>query len=166
MRNFFSAAVLASALLFSFFPVRAQDPAPAGPLVSEMSAFVVGVDEEGREKFTEAKTVEPGGVVEYRLFYRNVSESPLRGIRVVSPVAENTGYAGGSADACERTGPHFSIDGGATFHPEPVKYILELPGGGREERVAGPEMYTHLLWTLEELAAGEKVSLRYRVRVK
>lgn len=154
-------AWLAGILMCGWALAQGADPA----LASVMSAYVIETDAEGVETRRAAETIEPGQLIEYELSVKNVSDGVLQNVTLPAVVPTATVYVAGSA-MLEPTKPTFSIDGGKTYHPEPVTYVVETADGGKEERVATPEMYNGLRWQMERLQPGQEVVLRYRVRVK
>ena len=84
---------------------------------------------------------------------------------IVDPIPEGTAYLPGSAtEAGELT---FSIDKGKSYKkPSLLSYEITAPDGKKEKRVASPEEYTHIKWTLPSVAAGEKGSVNFKVKVK
>jgi uncharacterized repeat protein (TIGR01451 family) len=137
-----------------------------GPLTSVIKAYLVTQDAGGEETLVETNKVYPAQTVQYKLIYTNTSDAPLQGLKLIGPIPDNTVYLADSAEAGQDLTPQFSIDAGMTFGPEPLVYIFTRPDGGREERVATPDMYTHVRWLIDTLAPAESRTLRYRVLVK
>lgn len=136
------------------------------PLVVTMDAFRVEKDAAGKEKLVKTEKVEPSQIIEYVLTCRNVSQGVLTKVALLGPIPENTVYLAKSATQAKALVPVFSIDKGKTFQPEPVKYKVKLPDGKEVEKVATPDMYTHVRWVVGSIKAGESQKLRYRVSVK
>lgn len=162
---FFRLKWLSLALVISVLASMAW-AADEGPLKSEMKAYRVAQDENGRERLIETNKIYPDQVIEYVLVYENVGERPLLDVQMIGPIPSSTRYIGETATVNELAIPIFSIDQGVSFKPEPVTYMVTLPNGEEEERVATPDMYTHARWDVYELKAGEKVEFRYRVMVR
>jgi len=53
-----------------------------------------------------------------------------------------------------------------TYKPEPVKYMVKLANGKEEERIATPDMYTHIQWGISQLDPKQSTVQRYRVTIK
>jgi uncharacterized repeat protein (TIGR01451 family) len=144
---------------------RAQDAAVA-PLQSSMTAYLVEKGEDGKETLTEVNQVKPGQTIEYALRYSNVSDGDLAEVNIVGPVPAGTNYLAGSALPQDGARPQFSIDNGASYKSEPVTYKVKMADGTELEKVATPDMYTHVSWTLPKLLAKQQLSLTYRVQVR
>lgn len=136
------------------------------PLVVTMDAFQVTKDAAGKEALVKTEKIEPRQVIEYVLTSRNVSKAALAKVTLLGPIPENTSYIAKSATQAKGLVPVFSIDKGKTFQPEPVKYKVKLPDGKEAEKVATPDMYTHVRWMVGSIKAGDSTKLRYRVSVK
>ncbi len=136
------------------------------PLQGAMRSFLVEMNEEGKEVLTETEQVKPGQVIEYALVYGNVTDGNLSDVNILGPIPEGTVYMAGTAVIIDKITPRFSIDGGVLFKPEPVLYTVKQDDGTELERVATPDMYTHVRWTVENLLAQQKLTLKYRVKVK
>ena len=113
-----------------------------------------------------AASVSPGDVVEYVLTYANEGDAPALGAKVDDAIPKGTTYLAGTAsgDGAEIT---FSSDGGKTFAP-PVKltYEIRLPSGAVEKRIATPDQYTHVRWTLKSVPPGATGKVAFRVKVQ
>ena len=162
MRRFVSLLSLL-ALVGGAFPLPAQD---INPLKSEMTAFRVGTDADGKETLTSAESVEPGETVQYVLTYTNVSETALSQIKVDGPVPDQMVFVGDSVNSPAGVPVEYSIDGGQTYAVPPIKFKQRKDDGTVVEAVATPDMYTGVRWTLSSLAAGAEVKLSYRVQVR
>lgn len=143
-----------------------QAVAAETPLQGTMKSFLVEENEDGKEVLTETEQVKPGQVIEYALVYGNVTDGNLTDVNIVGPIPEGTVYMAGTAAIRDKMTPRFSIDGGVIFKPEPVLYTVKQDDGIELERVATPDMYTHVRWTVENLLAQQKLTLKYRVKVK
>lgn len=108
------------------------------------------------------KSVLPGTVIAYHITARNQSGGALQNIDIRGKVPKGTVYMPGSASV----NVMFSIDGGKTYHKEPVKYkTVDQATGETVEKIAPVSMYTDLRWRVAALpAAGEK-GYDYRVEV-
>ena len=156
--------VMAFALVVASFTAShaiAQDDA----LRSDLEAYVVTTGEDGVDVFTAAETIKPGGVIEYRIVYENLTDGPLNTFVVNGPIPESTAFISGS----NRT----SVE--AVFEVEvpdlgwsaaPV-YRTTVSENGVEtrERVPASE-FTNVRWALAQpLDAGQSVQSIYRVQV-
>lgn len=153
---------LAFCLLSILMPAWAQ-----GTLVSEMKAFVVTTQDDGTETLQEASSVEPGQLIEYQMQYRNNGDDPLSGLAVTGPVPGGTQYVGGTAASETAHVFEASIDGGSSWHIEPLVRTVIQPDGTEKQEVVAPEEYTHVRWlAAEPLASDASQQYRYRVQVQ
>ena len=118
------------------------------------------------KKMVEAKEINSGDVIFYTLSYVNSGDDAATKAMLDDPIPTGTVYIDGSAlgkDA-EIT---FSIDGGKTFKkPSLLTYEIKLPDGKMEKRVASPERYTHIRWTIGVVPAHGSGQAGFQVRVK
>ncbi|HOL49199.1 MAG TPA: hypothetical protein PLW07_01335, partial [bacterium] len=85
---------------------------------------------------------------------------------IVNPIPNGTTYILNSASGKD-TEISFSIDGGKYFQKPPVKYLVKKPDGSTEEKIATPEMYTHIMWTIKKpIPAGASGEVSFSVKVK
>ncbi|CAA6824148.1 MAG: Unknown protein [uncultured Thiotrichaceae bacterium] len=138
-----------------------------GPLVSEMMAFVVKTNQQGKEVLKSSKLAEPGQVIEYQLVYKNTGQKALSGLAVTGPIPGNTSYLGKTASTQIPSNFLVSIDGGKTYEKTPVTRQVKNNAGKMETVVVAAEKYTHLRWRVSNsLKAGGKQLYTYRVKVK
>ena len=136
------------------------------PLNTDMKAFVVTVDAEGKETLRTAKQAEPGEVIQYRITSTNSSKQALKGLKAVGPIPANTRYVGQSAYTKIKSNLQVSIDGGKTFEKEPVKREKTMPNGSVETVIIPTSQYTHIRWTANDaLTSGSQHVYNYRVKV-
>lgn len=141
----------------------ANAQANKGPLQSNMQAFVITVNADGKEASRPAEEVEPGEVIEYLLTYENISEAALQGIAVTGPIPDATAYIANTANTPAQANFTVSIDNGKTFESEPVKRMIKNAQGEEVETIIPPSEYSHIRWTLNQpLQGGEKQTFRYR----
>jgi len=112
-----------------------------------------------------AKGVQPGEEVIYTLSYVNSGSDLAKDVVISDPIPAGTAYITGSATkAGELT---FSIDKGKTFKaPSLLNYEMKGAGGKLEKRVATPDDYTDIRWTIPAVPAGAKGSVSFKVKVK
>ena len=65
-----------------------------GPLKSNMEVYSLNVNGEGKEEVKPADTVEPGGILEYKMMYTNQGNSELQGLVVTAPIPQSTTFLG------------------------------------------------------------------------
>ncbi len=128
----------------------------------------VVVEENGKKitKLIDAKDVTPGSLLVYQLHYKNIGDSTAVGAALVNPVPDNTLYIDGSAFGPGST-IDFSIDRGEHYKkPSLLTYQVDTGEGKLEKRVASPEQYTHIRWTVQEIPAGKSGEASFQVRVQ
>ncbi|MGB1309680.1 MAG: hypothetical protein ACPG47_00645 [Leucothrix sp.] len=146
------------------FNVTAKDK-PS--LVSDMQAYLVKTNAQGKEYRQPAKQTEPGHILEYNLSYTNQMEKSLSGLVVSGPIPANTTYIGRSAKAGVAADLLVSIDGGANFESEPVRRQKRMANGKMETVVIPAEQYTNIRWKVKQPIQGfGKQLYSYRVKVK
>ena len=97
----------------------------------------------------------PGDVIRYRLTASNRGSEPARNTELLDPIPAGTEYVIGSARG-DGMRLLFSIDGGRTFGPQPVRYEVRSPQGEVIEVAAEPGMYTHVKWSgLSPISPGD-----------
>lgn len=145
-------------------------PAAAAPRIvfsiAQLREVVAQVDGVRTTRMVRASSVTPGDVVEYVLTYTNQGDEAATDAHIDDPIPKGTAYLANTASG-EGAQVTFSTDGGRTFAPA-VKLTreLRLPSGAVERRVAAPAEYTHVRWTLSQLAPGATGTVAFRVRVK
>ena len=115
-------------------------------------------------KLVPAPEVEPGQILIFTLNYANNGDEKATNVVINNPIPKDTVYMIGSA-----TGdmPRFSIDGGQTFKkPSLLTYEIKGPDGKLVKKIASPEQYTDIRWTVNEIPAGQKGRVAFKVRVK
>ena len=158
--NWISKLLLTGAMFFSLSAFS------EGALQSHMKAFVVTPQADGSESFEVAKSVEPGQVIEYRTVYSNSGDSIISGLAVVGPVPPGTRYLGESASSDVTHEFEASIDGGTSWHNEPLVRMVRQPDGSDKEVVIPPQEYTHVRWkAADSIASNGSQEYRYRVFV-
>jgi uncharacterized repeat protein (TIGR01451 family) len=160
---FLRLAATAAALAFAV-------PALAGPRITvsiaQLREVVEQKDGARATRLEPARSVAPGDVVEYVITYRNEGDAVATDAVVEDPIPSGTVYLAGSArgDGAEIA---FSSDGGKTFAPAvKLTYEVRLPSGAVEKRVATPDRYTHVRFTVKQVAPGATGTVAFRVRVK
>lgn len=159
-------ASLFAASALGAYSVVAKNASPA-PLTNKMEAYLVQLNQQGKEVLVRTNTAAPGDMLEYHLTYSNVSKQDLDGLVVTGPVPANTKYVGQSASLAQGANFVVSIDGGETFEREPVKRMVVDAQGRKKQVIISPEKYTHVRWNLNTaLKSGMQNTYFYRVAVK
>jgi uncharacterized repeat protein (TIGR01451 family) len=128
-------------------------------------------DEKGSAKETLQnlpETVLPGSLIQYEIIAFNSSKGcpcsdTLKNVSLLGVVPVGTTYVESSATSF--VPPAFSMDGGRSYSPWPVKYTVKSANGTLVEKVAEADMITGIRWILESLKPQETISFIYRVRV-
>ncbi|WP_224984283.1 DUF11 domain-containing protein [Geomonas agri] len=127
----------------------------------------VNVTAKGKQvkKRIAAKGVQPGDEIIYTLNYMNSGTEAAKDVVISDPIPAGTAYIPGSAsDTADLT---FSIDKGKSFKkPTLLTYELKGSTGKMEKKVAAPEEYTDIRWTIPQVPAGGKGSVSFKVKVK
>lgn len=127
----------------------------------------VVVTEEGKQvkKIVEAAEIFPGETIIYTLNYQNTGTEPASNVAITDPIPAGSVYSLGSASEIGEV--TFSIDQGQSFKkPSLLTYEVTNTDGTKEKRVASPEEYTHIRWTLPPLAPGDQGSVSFQVKVQ
>lgn len=147
----------------------AQGTSPLSLNLAMSVVKTVTVDGKPAEKLTPApSSVLPGDVLSQVVTVTNTGKLTYPNGVVQLPVPKNTVYLApekGMAEA--RT--EYSIDGGKTFAPAPLKRKVTVTENGRavtREVEVRPSEYQAVRWTVARLAPGQSVKLGYRIQVK
>ncbi|HBG06882.1 MAG: hypothetical protein A2075_05860 [Geobacteraceae bacterium GWC2_58_44] len=117
------------------------------------------------KKMIAAKGIQPGEELIYTLSYANSGTEAAKNVVISDPIPAGTAFIPGSAS--EVGDLTFSIDHGKSFK-KPTLLTYESKGGDgkSQKRVASPEDYTDIRWTIPSVPAGGKGSVTFRVKVK
>lgn len=140
-----------------------------GPLSLNLSMALVRAAPGAAEKYVPTpKSVAPGDVLSQVVTVRNTGALALRNVPVRLPVPASTRYLAPERGMnVART--EYSIDGGKTFAPAPLKKtvtVLENGKSVRKEVEVRPSEYTAVRWVVAQVAAGQSLKFGYRVQVK
>ena len=127
----------------------------------------VSVTAKGKQvkKRIAAKGVQPGDEIIYTLSYLNSGTDAAKDVVISDPIPAGTSYIPGSAS--ELGDLTFSIDKGKSFKkPTLLTYELKGSAGKMEKKVATPDEYTDIRWTIPQVPAGGKGSVSFKVKVK
>lgn len=127
----------------------------------------VSVSVKGKQikKRIAAKGVHPGEEIIYTLSYINSGTEAAKDVVISDPVPAGTAYIPGSAS--ETGDLSFSIDKGKIYKkPTLLIYEQKDSDGKMHKRVATPDDYTDIRWTIPSVPAGGKGSVNFRVKVK
>lgn len=166
MKNVFRFSML---LLLPVIAVCAGRPAWAAPniTVAITAEKEVVVAEKGQQviKRVAAREFLPGETIVYSLRYRNSGSDAASNVVIDDPIPVGTVFVPGSAS--ETGDLAFSIDHGKTYKkPTLLTYEFKNGAGKKERRVASPDEYTNIRWTLSAIPAGSTGTVQFKVRVK
>jgi len=117
------------------------------------------------KKMVAVKAIDPGDVVLYTISYVNSGDEAATNAFMDDPVPKGTVYLDGSAFGKDAD-VTFSIDGGKTFKkPSVLTYEVKV-NGKMEKRIASPEQYTDIRWTVSVIPARGSGQIGFKVRVK
>jgi len=151
---------LALVLLLLAVPLWAK-PMVAISITAEKEVMVNKV-----KKLVVAKEINPGDVIHYAISYINSGSDAATNAVLDDPIPQGTVYLPGTAFGKDAE-ISFSIDGGKTFKkPSLLVYEVKQPNGKVEKKVASPEQYTHIRWTINAIPAGGKGTVGFQVQVK
>ncbi len=163
MRKYLLLLVLPVIFVLSFLASPAFSASQ--PLKLETKGFLVVNEIKGGKKRELLKPlpekVYPRDIIEYQITVKNISKNGLKNVEIKAQIPKSTVYVEHSANG----NPLFSIDGGKSFSPEPVKYRV-VENGKEKEKIATPDMYTNIMWKIPQLLPGTSEVLKYRVKVK
>ncbi|TDE84873.1 hypothetical protein [Deinococcus sp. S9] len=148
----------------------AQDTSPLQLVYDQVLIQTVTQNGKTAEKRTPGVTrVRPGEVLAQTVVARNTAGRALANIRIQLPVPKGMVYLApdGSVPADVRT--EYSIDGGKTFAPAPLKKTVTVTENGKtvtREVEVNPNEYQAVRWTISTLNAGAEQKLGFRVQVK
>lgn len=162
-------AALRLAHLAIALAVLAPALASAGPRMTVSIAQLREVAEQKdgvrTTRMVPTTSVSPGDVVEYVLTYANEGDAPALDANVENAIPKGTTYLAGTASGDGEI--TFSSDGGKSFAPAvKLTYEIRLPSGAVEKRIATPDQYTHVRWTLKSVPPGATGKVAFRVKVQ
>ena len=164
MRTKSSIAGLVLAALVAL-PLAAWGQPKIAITIKAQKEVTVTVQGKQIKKMIAAKGVQPGEEIVYTLSYVNSGSEAAKDVVISDPIPAGTAFIPGSAS--ELGDLAFSIDHGKSYK-KPTLLTYELRGGdGKvQKKVASPEDYTDIRWTIPSVAAGGKGSVNFKVKVK
>jgi len=164
---------LVAFLLAAFQPLiwaqpvsKPNDPAvntKASPIKVRLDQYKVVVLENGKETLTEAPSIKPGDVIEYRVTYTNQDAKPVSGLQAILPIPEGMEYLPKSA----RPGPGKALTATASgaYGPEPLTRQVRVNGQVQLETVPYVQ-YRSIKWELGQLAPGATQTVSARAQLE
>ena len=145
--------------------LAAQEPQAPDQLVVTAENLMAGDERhlEWAARGGKATDVLPGDVVRFTLRFTNTTEQPVRDVVFSNPVPEGMRFVAGSATAgASNATITFSIDGGASYSPQPMVEVTD-ESGERRRVPAPPETYTHVRWTVTDwVQPGQGATAEFR----
>lgn len=164
-------------LLLSFSIAFSQPLAQPDVKVEMMAKKVISTEKvvDGKqvieESFETAEGAFPGDIIQYDMVYRNEGDGEAKALQLLGRIPEDTFYLGDTVTILADAEIKYSIDKGGSFHLPPLKYtVVEKDENGIEkevEKIATPDMYTHIQWNLNRpLMPEEELTVSYRVKIQ
>jgi uncharacterized repeat protein (TIGR01451 family) len=128
----------------------------------------ISVVENGRTvvKRVAAETVESKQTIFYTLTVTNNGDEKATNVVLDNPLPDGTAYIAKSAFGTGTT-ILFSVDGGKHFDtPSRLTVTIKKNDGSMKKQSAGPDQYTDIRWTLDEVTPGTNLTLGYQASVK
>ena len=124
--------------------------------------------ENGQEirKIVPAAETQAGEIIFFTVNYVNEGDQPVRNVQLNNPIPPGMSYLPGTAWG-ENSDIVFSIDQSKTFKkPSLLTYELVDAQGKEIKKVASPEEYTDIRWTISEIPAGGKGQVGFKAKVR
>ena len=119
-------------------------------------------EKEGRSQIS----YKPGDVIGYTIIASNIGNGVLTNPLITDPIPKGVSYKPNSAKGLN-TVITFSVNDGRLFQFWPPKYKVKDENGQIVEKLASPDMVTHVRWEVEKsLAPNESHQLEFEVIVK
>ena len=162
-------AALLAACLGAASPASAQagsaaSAAPKTAVTVTLSQWRVEADARGQEQFVVPARSRPGDVIEYRAVYANVSTKPVANLQAILPLPAGFEYLPRTSRPGVPAAEAAADDG--NYAPEPLKHLVKGADGQTHEVDVPYAAYRSLRWRLPTLAAGKRLEVRARVRVR
>ncbi len=163
MKN--SITALMVMILVSFTLAGSSAVAASGEVVGTMEAYLVSQSANGQEQFSPAKRVTPGGVIEYRVTYKNETQKSLSEFVINGKVPANTVFVDGQSRTTVTAVLEADVAELGWVSLPAFRDVTRDDGSVQRIRVA-PNEYGAVRWRLKNsINPGRKVMAVYRVRV-
>ena len=117
------------------------------------------------KKLVVANNFIPGDIIVYTINYNNAGTETATNAVIDDPIPEGTKYLPGSATG-EGSDITFSIDKGKSYlKPSYLFYEVSAGNGKTEKKMATPDEYTNIRWTISSIPPGGKGEATFRVKV-
>lgn len=155
--------VVATMLLCLFSVLAyAADTKEAKTVTSELKAFIVTHDKDGKEVLTPAKEGHPGDLIEYQLILTNKMDDKVKSLQATLPIPEGSAYQDKTTDPAT---VQASLDG-KTFAPVPLTRKVKNKDGKEVTETIPCSEYRALRWDIPEIESGKAVTMKARVKIE
>jgi uncharacterized repeat protein (TIGR01451 family) len=122
-------------------------------------------DGKPQKRLVVASKFVPGDIIAYTISYNNAGNEPAINSVIDDPIPAGTVYLPGSATGAG-SDITFSIDKGKNYlKPSYLFYETKGANGKTEKRVASPDDYTNIRWTIQSIPPGGKGEVTFQVKV-
>ncbi len=164
-KNFGKILSIFVALTLLALPLAAWAEPKVAISVKAEKEVTVTVKGKAVKKKIVAKGFLPGEEIIYTLSYVNSGTEPAKDVFITDPIPAGTSFIPGSASDADKA--TFSINNGKSYSkPTLLTYEIKSADGKFQKKVAAPEEYTDIRWTIPSVPAGGKGSVNFRVKVK
>lgn len=133
------------------------------PVIIKLEQFKVVKNADGREVLSDAKTVKPGEVIEYRASYTNQDQQPVQGLQATLPIPSSMHYLPKSAKPAGTMVQAATAAG--NYGSEPLMQQANVNGVRKTEPVPYSQ-YRSLRWDVGTLDAGKTYVVSARAQVE
>lgn len=148
--------ILAASIMF------AQGVPELGLKVIDEKVNISQAEKEGRV----AIVYKPGDVIRYTIIATNIGDGVLTSPLITDPIPQGVEYLPNSAEGLNSV-ITFSVNNGQLFQAWPPTYRVKNENGEFEEKLASPDMVTHVRWELTKpLEPNQSHQLGFEVIVK
>ncbi|MEE9329754.1 MAG: hypothetical protein V3V30_06410 [Parvularculaceae bacterium] len=163
MKN--SITALAVMIFVSFMLAGTSAVAASGEVVGTMEAYLVSRSASGQEQFSPAKRVTPGGVIEYRVTYKNETQKSLSEFVINGKVPTNTVFVDDQSRTTQGAVLEADVAELGWVSLPAFRDVKRDDGSVQRVRVA-PNEYGAVRWRLKKaIDPGSQVTAIYRVSV-
>ena len=148
--------ILATSIMF------AQGVPELGLKVIDEKVNMSQAEKEGRV----AIAYKPGDVIRYTIIATNIGNGVLTSPLITDPLPQGVAYLPNSAEGLNSV-ITYSVNNGQLFQAWPPTYRVKNENGKYEEKLASPDMVTHVRWELTKpLEPNQSHQLGFEVIVK
>jgi uncharacterized repeat protein (TIGR01451 family) len=113
----------------------------------------------------QASVVHPGDVLRYSVAGQNLGDRPVANLVINQMIPAQMKYVLNSAVQPAGMSAVYSIDSGKTFVANPTVQV-KLADGTLETRPAPADVYTHIRWNVNAIAANTSTNVSYQLEVR